>query len=141
MDEKTIDENINYWEEELKKHLINKETDFKKLDDFVTNIIVDSLKTEFSFYYIMSRFCREFKVYKISSIEFGRKIFGYKYQTDAKKNGSPSEILLEFMPNYEEKLGVKETKREYKKVSSLKKGLIIKLIFTIFILKNFISII
>ena len=39
LDEKKVDENIKHWENKLKKHLINKETDFKKLDDFVINIL------------------------------------------------------------------------------------------------------
>jgi len=117
LDEKTIDENIKHWEDELKKHLINKETDFKKLDDFVTNIIVDARKTESSFYYIMSRFCRELKFYYISHLKFGRKIFGYKYDKNTKKNGLASPILLEFMPNYKELTGAKETKEhKYDKV-------------------------
>jgi len=74
----------------------------------------------------MSRYCKDFyKTKTLSQVEFGRKIFGYKYEKDAKKNGPPSEILLEFMPNYEGQLGAKETKGKYYKVSNLKKELII----------------
>ena len=94
--------------------------------------VLNIKKTEASFYYIMSRFCKVLLLDSeniVSQIELSRRIFGYIYDTKEGKNGPPSYILLKFMPNYLELNSIKENKNcPYSKVSGLKKELFIVLI-------------